>query len=94
LPALVIGGLIFLGLRPLRQLAGALHRRSPHDLSPIDLSHLPREMRPLVDAMNTLLLEISRAFERERRFTGDAAPSPWAKRGWPRCACSIRSHSC
>lgn len=66
-------GLIFLGLRPLRQLAGELHRRSPQDLSPIDLTHLPSEMRPMIDAMNKLLLELSRAFERERRFTGDAA---------------------
>jgi two-component system sensor histidine kinase QseC len=67
------GALIFLGLRPLRQLAGELRNRSPLELSELDLKHLPNEMRPLVEAMNTLLRELSRAFERERRFTSDAA---------------------
>jgi two-component system, OmpR family, sensor histidine kinase QseC len=70
---LVACGLIFLGLRPLRRLAEELHRRTPLELSPLDLAHLPREMRPLVEAMNKLLLELSRTFERERRFTSDAA---------------------
>jgi two-component system sensor histidine kinase QseC len=70
---LAASGLIFLGLRPLRQLAGELRNRSPLALSPIDRTHLPHEMQPLVEAMNKLLLELSRAFERESRFTSDAA---------------------
>jgi two-component system sensor histidine kinase QseC len=70
---LLASGLIFLGLRPLRRLADDLHRRSPQELSALDLADLPNEMRPLIEAMNKLLLELSRAFERERRFTSDAA---------------------
>ena len=65
--------LIFFGLRPLRRLAQDLRNRSSQELTELEFSHLPTELRPPVKAMNGLLLELSRAFERERRFTSDAA---------------------
>jgi two-component system sensor histidine kinase QseC len=65
--------LVIVGLRPLYHLALELNRRSDQAMTPLDVEHLPRELRPPVEAMNGLLLELSRAFDRERRFTSDAA---------------------
>jgi two-component system sensor histidine kinase QseC len=65
--------LVIIGLRPLRRLALDLNRRSDQALTPLDVEHLPRELQPPVKAMNGLLLELSHAFDRERRFTSDAA---------------------
>lgn len=75
LPVLVL--LVWLivtrGLRPLKQLAIAVEAKKSHDLSPIENREVPEELRPLSDAMNQLLGRLSRAFEREKRFSGDAA---------------------
>lgn len=62
------------GLVPLRRLAGELRRRSPDDLRPIEPGQdIPREIEPLTDALDGLLGRLRAAFERERRFTADAA---------------------
>jgi two-component system sensor histidine kinase QseC len=61
--------LVFLmryGLAPLGELAQRIARRQPGTLAPIELSRTPREIAPVVQALNGLL-------ERERRFTADAA---------------------
>jgi len=60
-------------LRPLRQLADTVSRRSPSSLEAVDGRNAPCEITPLVDALNRLFLRLSRAFENERRFTADAA---------------------
>ncbi len=69
--------LILLGinrtLRPLNNLAQNVSRRSPNSLETVDDRDAPREISPLVDALNRLFLRLSRAFESERRFTSDAA---------------------
>lgn len=65
--------LVLVGLRPLRHLAHDLSSRSHQELTPLDAEKLPNELKPPVEAMNRLLLELSRAFDRERRFTSDAA---------------------
>jgi two-component system sensor histidine kinase QseC len=54
------------GLRPLAELAGRIARRQPGTLAPVELSRTPREIVPVVQALNGLLA-------RERRFTADAA---------------------
>lgn len=61
------------GLRPLTQLARKLRGKQPHDLSPITLEPAPRELTVLVDSANELLRRLESGFERERRFTADAA---------------------
>ncbi|HEY1043315.1 MAG TPA: ATP-binding protein [Telluria sp.] len=60
-------------LRPLERVRGALAARDPAALEPLPEAGLPQELAPLVGTVNSLLARISRAIERERRFTGDAA---------------------
>ncbi|WP_127476296.1 ATP-binding protein [Sulfurivermis fontis] len=76
LPILVfaIWGGIGRGLRPLRQLAGEVERRSATQLDRFGRdTRIPREVQPLVTALNDLLARLEDAFARERRFTADAA---------------------
>lgn len=80
-PVLValIGGLVVLwicvgkGLAPLARMSRALLSRNAEHLDPLNVDELPVELRPLAASQNELLLRLSRAIERERRFTGDAA---------------------
>lgn len=61
------------GLAPLRRVAAEVTRREPAYLEPMDVGPVPREIRPLVDNLNDLFARLAQAFERERRFTADAA---------------------
>lgn len=73
----LLGGLIYLvvgrALRTLNQLAATVKTRTPANLTPIEASGLPREVQPLVDALNRLLVRLSTTLESERRFTADAS---------------------
>ncbi|CAN5815015.1 quorum sensing histidine kinase QseC [soil metagenome] len=60
-------------LKPVTALAGEIGTRPASDLRPLDEAALPSDLKPLVRAMNTLFGRISKALERERRFTADAA---------------------
>ncbi|HUW50680.1 MAG TPA: ATP-binding protein [Sulfuricella sp.] len=75
LPVLAL--LIWLGvgrsLSPLRRITREVMRRAPDDLAPIDDAQIPLEIRPLADALNTLLKRLARTLENERRFTADAS---------------------
>jgi two-component system sensor histidine kinase QseC len=61
------------GLRPLRRLAESLRRLSPEQLTPIVVHDVPKEIAPVVGALNSLLGRIARTIENERRFTADAS---------------------
>jgi two-component system sensor histidine kinase QseC len=61
------------GLRPLLALVTEVERRTPEDLQPLSGNSIPVEVRPLVEALNTLLARLRCAFESERHFTGNAA---------------------
>jgi two-component system OmpR family sensor kinase len=75
LPAL--GLLIWLavgrGLRPLEAVASAVQARTPAALQPLSDRGVPREVRPLVEALNDLLRRLGSALEAQRRFVADAA---------------------
>ncbi len=60
-------------LAPLQRLAERLMRRKPNELRPIDDDRVPREVRPLTQALNRLVKQMRAAFDSERRFTSDAA---------------------
>ena len=60
-------------LRPLLELTEVVERRSPQDLSAIDISTSPREVRPLVAALNRLFALVDAQAEGQRRFIADAA---------------------
>jgi len=61
------------GLQPLRKLTESLGQLSPEQLSPIAVDDAPKEIAPVVAALNSLLGRISRTIENERRFTADAS---------------------
>lgn len=61
------------GLQPLSSLREEVTQRNPASLLPIALEHAPDEVRPLVGALNDLLLRLGQALDSQRRFTADAA---------------------
>lgn len=61
------------GLRPLKKLTAEVAGKRSQDLTPIECTEVPEELQPLSDAMNQLLGRLSKAFDREKRFSGDAA---------------------
>ncbi|MEZ5614185.1 MAG: ATP-binding protein [Rhodocyclaceae bacterium] len=75
LPALAL--LIWLavgaGLAPLAGVAREVARRAPDNLAPLDAGRSPREVLPLVGALNALFARLKDSLEQERRFTADAA---------------------
>jgi len=60
-------------LRPLKNLALTLRRRSPDATDRLATDGLPTEVRPLLDALNHLFARTQEMMTRERRFTSDAA---------------------
>lgn len=74
----VLGLLVWVGigrgLSPLSRIAAAVSERSPDNLEPVARSAtVPREVQPLIAALDGLFARLQSAFERERRFTADAA---------------------
>lgn len=61
------------GLNPLKQLASEVEQRTPQTLMPLDPGVVPKEVSALTLALNALLQRLQEAFERETRFTADAA---------------------
>ena len=61
-------------LQPVIRIADNVRRLSPQHLDPVEINYpIPREISPLLSALNTLFAKLKTAFERERRFTSDAA---------------------
>jgi signal transduction histidine kinase len=71
--AVLIWWIIDATLQPLQRTAASVGERSEQDLREVDAAGAPREVRPLVDALNRLLKRIRMALQTERRFTADAA---------------------
>ena len=61
------------GLRPLLVLANELQSRGADDMSPIDASDAPLEVRPVADALNSLFAKVETARRHEREVTAFAA---------------------
>ena len=61
------------GLKPLTVLVRQLEQRPADAIDPIPASVAPKELSPLINALNHLFDRIARTFEMERRFTADAA---------------------
>lgn len=80
-PTLLLGAVTFLllalgirrGVAPLRRIAGEVERRDPRDLRPLPLEGVPAEAVPLIERINTLLGNVSRSVDLQRRFVADAA---------------------
>ena len=61
------------GLAPLSTLRREILSRSHRDLSALPEEQTPQEVRPLIRAMNDLLLRLSRTLAAQQRFVADAA---------------------
>lgn len=70
---LLLISLVWSELRPLKQLAQQLAQRAPDDGAPLKAERVPKEVQPLVIALNGLFGRINAMIHRERRFTSDAA---------------------
>jgi two-component system sensor histidine kinase TctE len=73
LVGLVLAVLVTLTLRPVAQLARQVQARQPSDLRPLDAMALPRDIRPLVDAVNHQLERNHAVLYQQRRFIDDAS---------------------
>jgi two-component system sensor histidine kinase QseC len=60
-------------LAPVGALAGDIARRAPESLASLDAAGAPREVQPMVQALNGLLERMAHTLEGERRFTANAA---------------------
>jgi two-component system sensor histidine kinase QseC len=61
------------GLRPLQNMAEELQKRDAEDMRAIDARHAPREIRPVVGALNKLFEKVDAARRHEREVTAFAA---------------------
>lgn len=71
--ALLIAWLVPVGLRPLQRLSAEFQQREAAELSPIPTDRMPAELRSLTQSANDLLFRLAQSFQRERRFTANAA---------------------
>ena len=60
-------------LSPLNRLRDAVLARQEGALSPLDVSDVPTEVQPLLQALNQLLERLAERMESKKRFTADAA---------------------
>jgi len=70
---LLVWGIVHIGLKPLRRLAEKLDSRSANDFSVLKRDRYTRELLPIISALNGLFGRLDDAFEREKRFSADAA---------------------
>ncbi len=73
LAVLAVNWAVSRALRPLLELKDAVERRSPSDLSALDVASTPDEVRPLVESLNRLFSLVNAQAENQRRFVADAA---------------------
>ena len=61
------------GLVPLADLSKAIAQRDANSLTPLDDSKSPRELKPIVLALNQLIGRMKQTLDNERRFNNNAA---------------------
>lgn len=71
--ALLIWLILERGFSPFSRIADAVRARSPAALEPLAGDRIPEEVAPLVEALNSLLDRLQKAFDMQRRFAADAA---------------------
>jgi two-component system sensor histidine kinase QseC len=60
-------------MRPLDEVAGVVSARDPGNLASLAVPQAPREVAPVLDALNRLFARIESSIAGEKRFTADAA---------------------
>lgn len=73
----IMGGLVWYfvsrGLLPIEQIASDIASRENEQLHDLQFEHVPTEIQPLIDELNHLFKSLRLSFDKERRFTSDAA---------------------
>ncbi|MDZ7918443.1 sensor histidine kinase [Rhodoferax sp.] len=59
--------------RPVRRMSSELQQRPEDDLTPLNASHLPLEIRPLTEATNQVMQRLQHLLDHQKRFVRDAA---------------------
>ena len=59
--------------RPVRSLSAQLRDRAESDLAPIAAPGAPRELQPLLDALNQVMARLAHLLEHQKRFVRDSA---------------------
>lgn len=73
LSGLLIWLIIGKGLGSIKSVANEVSHRAPTHLEPVVIETVPVEIKPLVNELNQLFQRLQEAFQREKRFAGDAA---------------------
>lgn len=71
--AILIWMAISKSLLPLGRIATEVEKRNNENLKSLNIKDVPLEIEPLIKSINNLLSRLEMAFEKERRFTDDAA---------------------
>lgn len=61
------------GLAPLHALREEITARSHRDLAPLNVADAPREVQPMVEAMNDLMARLEQTLAQQQRFVEDAS---------------------
>ena len=76
LVALIAGVVVLVvqrATRPVRDLSQRLQQRPETDLQPIATTAVPRELLPMVEAMNQVMLRLEQLLDHQKRFVRDAS---------------------
>jgi len=65
--------IVIVALRSVTRVTGEIASRAPTLLEPLPDENIPVEIQPLVSELNQLFMRVKLAFDRSRRFAGDAA---------------------
>lgn len=71
--AILIWIIVGIALRSITEVTNEISNRASTYLEPVDASQVPIEINPLVVELNKLFLRLKHAFDRNKRFAGDAA---------------------
>ncbi len=70
---LLVWLIVSLALRSVTRVTGEISNRASTFLAPVEMRKIPIEIQPLVSELNKLFIRLKLAFERNKRFSGDAA---------------------
>ncbi len=65
--------IVGLALRSITRVTNEISSRASTYLEPVTQTNIPIEIKPLVDELNQLFIRLKLAFDRNKRFAGDAA---------------------
>ena len=71
--AALVVGVVQRATQPVRDLSAHLRDRAEDDLAPVDGAGAPRELQPVIEAINTVMARLAGLLEHQKRFVRDAS---------------------